>query len=174
VASRSTARRVVREGNPDYEADFCAWAERQAALVRSGRFAELDVENVAEELEAMSRSQKLALRSRLVVLMAHLLKYEFQPLARTGSWRGTIVEQRQQIRDLLEDSPSLLQHLVLAFNDSRRYADAVRLAAAESGLLRSAFPASRPYTFERALDDEFWPGVGPHQAPRSTERKKRS
>ena len=69
----------MREANPDYEADFAAWAERQAALVRAGRFAELDVENVAEELEAMCRSLTHELRSRHLVLMAHLLKYEFQP-----------------------------------------------------------------------------------------------
>jgi hypothetical protein len=174
VASRSTTRRAVREANPAYEADFYAWTERQAALVRAGRFAELDIENVSEELEAMGRSQKHELRSRLVVLIAHLLKYEFQPLARSGSWRGTVVEQRQRMRDELDDSPSLRPHLIAAFNDPRRYAGAVRLAAAESGLPRAAFPPGCPYTFDQVFDDEFWPGAGPHPDLRDgPQRKKR-
>src|SRR2546421_7572833 len=91
----------------DYEEDFYAWTMEQAQLLRSGEFSELDIENIAEELETMGRSDKREIESRLTVLLAHLLKWQLQIGLRSKSWSGTIREQRQRVEDPLAESPSL-------------------------------------------------------------------
>ena len=93
-----------------YERDFCLWLEQQATLLREGRFDELDLANLIEEIEAMARRDKKAIKSNLVVLLTHLLKHQFQPEQRSSSWRGSIVEHRQRLRDDFEESPSLRPH----------------------------------------------------------------
>jgi hypothetical protein len=90
-----------------YDIDIVAWAEQQAELLRAGRFSELDVENVAEEIEDVGRREKRELESRLAVLIAHLLKWQLQPSRRGGSWRGTIKTQRVRIERILRQMPSL-------------------------------------------------------------------
>ena len=90
-----------------YDTDFFVWCHEQARLVREGRFAELDIENVAEELESMARSDKRQIRRRLKVLVAYLLKWRYQPGFRTPSWRRTIRDQREEIVSIVKGSPSL-------------------------------------------------------------------
>ena len=84
-----------------YAQDFYTWAMRNAELLRQGRLQEIDVEHLAEELESMGRRERHELVSRLKILLGHLLKWQFQPAYRSSSWRGSIVEQRLQVRDLL-------------------------------------------------------------------------
>ena len=102
--------KALAEDQSLYERDFCLWLERQAALLREGRFDELDLANLIEEIEAMARKDKKAIKSNLVVLLTHLLKHQFQPEQRSSSWRGSIVEHRQRLRDDFEESPSLRPH----------------------------------------------------------------
>lgn len=78
-----------------------------AQLLREGRLAEIDCEYVAEELEDMGAAKERELESRLGVLMAHLLKWIFQPERRGNSWIATIKEQRQRVVRLLRKNPSL-------------------------------------------------------------------
>ncbi|HEY0836787.1 MAG TPA: DUF29 domain-containing protein [Azospirillum sp.] len=144
-----------------YERDFVTWLDRQAMLIRDGQLDRLDLAHLAEELEDMSKSKRQELRSRLDVLLTHLLKYQFQPESRTGSWLGTIIEQRARIEDLFEESPSLRPLLADLLNDERLYRTALRVAVAESGLPKARFPERNPYGPE-ALDEDFWPGTGPH------------
>jgi len=139
-------QRIVPAG---YEADFALWAESQAAALRDGRFADLDLPNLSEEIDALGRRDRRELRSRLTTLSVHLLKLLYQPERASGSWRGTIVEQATRIGELLEDSPSLLQH-VAAFTDSA-YGNARRQAAAETGLPIETFPEQRTPLFDRAF-----------------------
>ncbi|KJU81531.1 protein containing DUF29, partial [Candidatus Magnetobacterium bavaricum] len=94
-------------GRALYEVDFYQWTFHNADLLRQGRFAEIDIENIAEELEDMGRSSKRELASRLAVLIMHLLKWQYQPKRRRGSWSTTIGNQRREIKRLLEDNPSL-------------------------------------------------------------------
>jgi len=89
-----------------YEHDIHAWSQRTAQLLRQHRFQELDIEHLAEELETMSRRDRQELVSRLKILLGHLLKWQHQPQHRSSSWRGSILEQRLRIRDLLQDAPS--------------------------------------------------------------------
>jgi hypothetical protein len=126
-----------------YDEDLLAWTERQVAHLRAGQLDRLDVEHLIEELEAMAGRLRRELQSRLRILLAHLLKWQAQPRRRSRSWAATIAEQRDHIEALLEENPSLRQHV----EETARSVDprAVRLAAIETGLERDAFPAELPY-----------------------------
>jgi len=143
-------RKTVPAG---YDADFALWAESQAAALREGRFLDLDVTNLAEEVEDLARRDRHKLRSRLTVLAVHVLKLIYQPERASNSWRGTIVEQATKIQALLEESPSLAQyqpHLAaLAYRDARRR------AAAETGLPIATFPETEMPEFARAVARAF-------------------
>lgn len=138
-----------------YDDDFYGWCLEQAALVRAGRLGELDRENVAEELESLGSEQAYALRSACRVLLIHLLKWRYQPSKRSRSWAGTIVRERGNAAERLAGNRGLEQHRRRLFVEA--YGRARREAAAETGLRLSAFPTECPFTFEQALDDEFWP-----------------
>jgi len=138
-----------------YEQDFYAWTQRTAELLRAGRFAEADIEHVAEEIEDMGRRDLRELNSRVKVLMTHLLKWQTQPKRRSRSWAATIATQRDELDGLLAQSPSLRPRLAGGLESN--YHQAVKLAAAETGLGKEAFPASCPYRVEQLLDDDFLP-----------------
>lgn len=145
-----------RNSEPDlYHEDFFAWTQEQAGLLRERRFAELDLANLVEEVEGVGRSEKAAIESRLDVLLAHLLKWKYQPGARSSSWRGTITEQRTRIARLLRDSPSLREYPAEIFPES--YLSSRLLAAKETGIDFTLFPEVPPFSLEQALDDMFWP-----------------
>jgi hypothetical protein len=149
------AEAVADDRESLYERDFCLWLEQQAALLSEGRFDELDLANLIEEIEAMARKDKKAIKSNLVVLLTHLLKHQFQPEQRSSGWRGSIVEHRRRLRDDFEESPSLGPYAAEVF--ARAYTDAREQASAETGLPLRAFPRSSPYTLEQALDPGFLP-----------------
>ena len=89
------------------------------------------------------------------ILLGHLLKWQYQPAHRSGSWRGSILEHRLRLRDLLEDSPSLQPFLAEAAASA--HGDGVKLASRETGLPMGHFPAAMPYALHDLLDDECWP-----------------
>ena len=138
-----------------YDDDFFAWTQEQARLLRDGELADIDVENLAEEIESMGRSNRRELRSRLAVLIMHLLKWRYQPVFRSTSWSGTIREQRTQIRELVDESPSLSS--MLSGELSVIYKAAVVKAVIETGLEDSSFPADCPFTPEQILSEDFLP-----------------
>jgi hypothetical protein len=123
--------------------------------LREGRFAELDLANLIEEIEAMGRRGKRAVKSSLVVLLTHLLKHQFQPEQRSSSWRGGMVEHRQRMRNDFEESPSLRPRAAEVF--TRAYADARERVSAETGLPLRRFPRPTPTSLEQALDPKFLP-----------------
>lgn len=138
-----------------YDQDLYAWAMSTARMVRDGRFDALDREHLAEELESMGKSELRALESRLAVLLAYLLKWQFQPEKRSKSWQRTLIEQRKRIARLLRDSPSLRPKLDGLLPDA--YDSALRLAAEETGKDESDFPPSCPYDVEQVLDLAYHP-----------------
>ncbi len=148
-------RRVV-SGAGKYDRDFYAWATEQAALLRAGRLSEADIENIAEEIESMGRSEKRELVNRLTVLLTHLLKWQAQPALRGNSWRLTIVEQRGQLTEHLKDNPSLKSTFPEAFATAYRFA--LLGAQRETGLPEDAFPAACPWTSDEVMEDGFLPG----------------
>jgi hypothetical protein len=138
-----------------YDRDFYRWLAAQAALLRQGHLHELDVANLLEEIEDMGRSARRTIKSNLIVLLTHLLKFEFEPEQRSSGWRGSIVEHRRRLRDDFEESPSLRAYAAEVF--ARAYADAREQASAETGLPLRSFPRSSPYTLEQTLDAKFLP-----------------
>ncbi len=140
-----------------YQQDYHAWINSQIALLRQGRSQEVDAAALAEELEAMGRRERNELVNRLIILIAHLLKWHYQPAHRTSSWRGSIVEQRVQIRRELRLSPSLKPFFDEAMQLA--YLDALHIATKETGLPLNLFPESCPYSQAQALDDDYWPDV---------------
>lgn len=139
----------------NYDQDFYAWLLYSANLLRAKKFEALDRDNIAEELEGMARSDKRQLINRMAILVAHLLKWQFQPALRSGSWRQTIKEQRKRIMLLLSDSPSLKPELKNRLQDA--YDIAVLSAASQTGLDEDAFPVSCEYQLEELLDTDFYP-----------------
>ena len=137
-----------------YDTDVYAWAQEQAALLRSGRLAEADIAHIAEEIEALGRAEKRELVSRLTVLLLHLLKWRFQPNLRGRSWRLTIKEQRKEVLDHLADNPSLRSKAAEAM--AAAYDRAILKAARETAMDEDEFPPVCPWTFKQATSD-FWP-----------------
>jgi hypothetical protein len=140
---------------PAYNDDHYAWTKRHAELIREGRLSEIDTEHLAEELESMSGSERRELISRFTILLAHLLKWQFQPLRRGTSWQLTVMNQRDDIEDLLEQSPSLRGEIDRKLD--RAYTRARRAAAIETGQTEDTFPKDCPYTFDEAMKKDFWP-----------------
>ena len=138
-----------------YDEDFFAWTEEQARLLRAAEFSQLDAANIAEEIDDMGRSIRRELRNRLAVLTMHLLKWRYQPGYRSPSWSGTIREQRQQITELLDESPSLKP--VLAQHLTKTYKLSVSKAMGDTGLAETTFPAECPFTPEQILAEDFLP-----------------
>lgn len=138
---------------PQYEEDFYAWALHNAQLIRSGKFQELDNNNIAEELEGMSRREKRAFVGRLALLLVHLLTWQYQPIRRSTSWKQTIKEQRNQLLRLLKESPSLKHDSLEKLTDA--YEDAIVAAERETNF--TEFPRTCPFTFEECLDRDFFP-----------------
>jgi predicted DNA-binding ribbon-helix-helix protein len=138
-----------------YETDFYLWTQEQVTLLREGRLDELDVPNLVEEIDSLGRSQRHELRSRLRVLLLHLLKWHHQPERQGPSWESTISEQRIHIDELLSDSPSLRPQVPIILPHA--YALARRSAHRETRVPLSTFPETCPYTVEQVLDDAFWP-----------------
>jgi hypothetical protein len=147
---------MTRPANaPAYEDDFVAWLEDQAQHARRGETDSLDLENIAEELEGMARSDRREIRNRLTVLLVHLLKYNFQPKRRSSSWLSTIGEQRTRIETVIDDSPSLrpFPEAVL----SQCYIEARSRAALETRLSPRGFPEACPFAIRDVLDPDWLP-----------------
>ena len=131
-----------------YLEDETAWLDRMSELVRQRRLTELDLDNLTEYLSDMARRERREVKSRLGLLITHLLKWEFQPERRSGSWRATIITQRQELADLA-GSGVLRNHAEAVLAEA--YANAVEVAAAETGLVAGSFPAECPYGLDQLL-----------------------
>ncbi|WP_375495246.1 DUF29 domain-containing protein [uncultured Nostoc sp.] len=136
-----------------YEQDFLAWLAQQQSALASRDVTALDWENLAEELDAMGVREKNELKNCLVVLLAHLLKWHYQPMKRSVSWFTTIANQRDDLRDLLEEKPSLHQYIPEIL--PKAYRNARREASAETGIGLATFLETCPYKIEEILHPEF-------------------
>jgi len=156
VAKREPVSPAVPEPvAPGYDEDFYAWTQSTAALLRAGRFSDVDVAHVAEEVEDMGKRDRRELDSRLQVLLVHLLKWQLQADRRSPSWNATVVTQRAGIEALLRDSPSLGPRV--ASELARNYRVAVERVAAETGLAADILPATCPWSPAQLLDRSFLP-----------------
>ena len=144
-----------------YERDVYLWSHQQAAALRdaakSGLNLPIDWENVAEEIESVGKSEKRELQSRLIVLLSHLLKWQFQPIYRGKSWYYTIAEQRRSVERHLLDNPSLRAKLGDEIIPAV-YPEALLRAYQQTGLSEDTFPTTCPYTADQILDQGYRPG----------------
>jgi hypothetical protein len=137
-----------------YDKDVNAWALEQARLLRAGRFDLLDVEHVAAEIEDVGKSEQRELANRMTVLLAHLLKWKFQPERRGASWEKTIKAQRKELGYALDESPSLRPKLQEPRWLDMVWARAVAQAVNETGL--DCFPEECPWVVEDEILAEGW------------------
>ena len=135
-----------------YEADETAWLDATAELVRLGRLDEVDAGTLAEYLADMARRDRREVESRLSGLLFHVLKWAHQPDRRSGSWRATVVEQRQELEGLVGRGV-LRNHAEAVLGDA--YLKAIERAAAETGLPAGTFPSVCPYTLDQLLSADL-------------------
>jgi hypothetical protein len=139
-----TAKR--RATAPLYERDVYAWAQEQARLLKAGRLAEIDAENIAEEILDVGRNEYDKLESALTVLLMHMLKWDYQPKKRSRSWEITILEQRKRVERQLRENPSLKSRRAEAVHDG--YEIGRLRASGETDLDPDVFPEVCPYDWD--------------------------
>lgn len=131
-----------------YDLDETAWLEVMAEQIQQGRWNDLDYSHLQEYLTDMARRDRREVNSRLTLLIAHILKWSDQPDQRSRRWRGTIIEQRQELAGLARGGV-LRNHAEAVLAES--YTEAVERAAAETGLPGESFPEESPYTLDQLL-----------------------
>ncbi|MFZ4665401.1 MAG: DUF29 domain-containing protein [Prochlorotrichaceae cyanobacterium] len=131
-----------------YHQDYGRWAEEMADLLAQGRFSDLDIENLVEEVRDLSKRERDCLLSSLRLIVHHLLKWDYQPERQSRSWKNTIDRERDNITLYLEDSPSLQRYLN-AEGLTKIYRVSRADAARETGL---NFPFDCPYEIDEVLN----------------------
>jgi hypothetical protein len=142
-----------------YDLDFPLWTDQTAKMLQEGRWQDLDLEHLIEEVEDLGNRHRDAIASQLTRLLMHLLKYQYQPENHSTSWQVSIREARKQIRRLQRKHPSLGSYLTSVFEEC--YQDAREDAADEMGLSLSTFPETSPFNLQTALNDKFLPNLTP-------------
>ncbi|MDB9509885.1 DUF29 domain-containing protein [Kamptonema animale CS-326] len=139
-----------------YDADFYAWTQKQAEFLRDGKWSQLDLVNLIEEIESWGKQQRSELRNRLSILIGHLLKWEYQSNRRSRSWLMTIRVQRRDTLELVKENPRLKPYLQESLQ--KIYENGRDLAAGETNLPIKTFPLDCCYSLEEILSDSFYPG----------------
>lgn len=142
-------------GAATYDFDVIAWSQEQARLLRTGQFSLLDIEHIAEEIEDVGKSEQRELENRMAVLLAHLLKWQYQPERCGNSWRRTIIAQRNGVSLRLKKTPSLKRDLRDDEWWRAVWDDAISAVLKEVEL--DDLPVSCPWTFDQIISSEFWP-----------------
>lgn len=140
-----------------YEHDFVQWLEHQAGLAAGGDATELDLPNVAEELQSLASSERNARDSHLKNLLLHLLKWFYQHDKRSSGWLRSIAHAREQIEERIERSPNLGREEDLNRALEKQYPKARKAARLDTGLSESTFPSSCPFTIEQIRDPDYPP-----------------
>lgn len=140
-----------------YETDVFAWANEQAALIRARRFDLLDIDNIAEEILDVGKSEQNELANRMTILLMHLLKWEYQPRFRGNSWATTIRNQRKAILKRLKNTPSLKPKLHDEEWMEGVWDDAIEKASGETGIGVDQFPEVCPWNMNDVLEEGWLP-----------------
>ena len=144
-----------------YDTDFYGWTQQQSQALRAAAKAlpstpeSLDWENLADEIDSLGREQAAKLRSSLRLVLTDLLTWTQKPRLPTAGWRSSIGRERGQIRQYLQDNPSLTARLEELLPGA--YEDARKGAADATGVPVRTFKPTSPFTVEQVLDEEFWP-----------------
>ena len=138
-----------------YKQDFYTWAREQSHALACRQIERLDWDQLAEELLDLGNRHYDQLSSRLAILIAHLLKWKYQPEGQGSSWRATIREQRRKIDRLLEKNPGLKSRWQEAWEEA--WLDGRDLAIRETGLDESIFPEMPCFDHQQVRDTHYWP-----------------
>lgn len=138
-----------------YEHDFNQWCCDQMQAARDGEIERLDLDNIAEELHSLGASDRRALESQLKRVLAHLLKWTYQPDKRSWSWLKSLNDARDKIDLILDDSPSFARDDMIEKLIRSSYSKAVKSVVLETGLKRDTFPDACPFTLQQIFDPDF-------------------
>jgi hypothetical protein len=138
-----------------YDSDFVDWVSQTARLLREGRFDEVDLAHLIEEVEDLGNRHRDAIDRQLTRLLMHLLKWQYQADRRSPSWESSIRESRKQISRLLRKYPSLQPYFEAQIEQC--YQDAAEDARDETGLPSVTFPSVCLYGAEQILSRDFLP-----------------
>ena len=141
----------------DYDHDFVRWLEKQARLARDGQAENLDLPNIAEELEALARHDRRAVRSHIRNTLVHLIKWDYQPSRRSRSWLRSLLNARAELEELMADSPSLASEEFLVGTLREQYPKARKRALLEAKLSEDAVPLDCPFTDKQIFDEDYPP-----------------
>jgi hypothetical protein len=136
-----------------YEIDYGLWLEDQIAQLKLKNWQNIEPDLLIEELEALNKSNQRELYSYVVVVLAHMLKWQFQPELQCGSWRASIQNGRRRIERLFKDQPSLKPYIAEILPEA--YQEAKEWAEEETEL--DLFPTNCPYSLVEMLNREFFP-----------------
>lgn len=136
--------------------DLNLWIDQTAQLLREGRWPEIDVPTLIDEVEDLGKRERRGIVSQLTRLLLHLLKWQYQPQRRSDSWLDSITDARTQIDLALEDSPSLRDYPLEQLESS--YQRARRQAIKQTGLVASVFPEVCPYNIQQILSEDWLAG----------------
>ena len=140
-----------------YDKDVIAWSIEQASALRSGDFSKLDIEHLADEIEDVGKSEQRELANRMAVLLAHLLKWKYQPEGRTKSWSDTISIQRERLVRRIARTPSLKASLRDPDWWSDAWDDATAACTHETGLELASLPRVCPWSAAEVLTEGWLP-----------------
>ena len=140
-----------------YEQDVIAWSLEQARALRNGDFAKLDIEHLADEIEDVGKSEQRELANRMAVLLAHLLKWRFQPDKRAKSWSDTITLQRERIARRIARTPSFKASLRDPGWWSDAWDDATTQCAQETGIEIASLPPACPWSAAQVMAENWLP-----------------
>lgn len=140
-------------GTP-YESDIIAWAEEQAALLRSGNISEIDVSRIADELQELGKGELRKLAAHMSLLLGYMLKWQFKPEWRHIGARAAIKFQRKKVKRLLAESPSLNRAI-----DDQDWLASVWANARAFGMAETPqyIHEECTWSLDQLFDDDFWP-----------------
>ncbi len=140
-------------GDASYKGDFAAWAFDQARRLRALKSNDLDIDNLAEEIESLGKGEVNKLESFVRLILLHMLKWDYQSRLRGASWETSVRKSRRHLARHLRENPSLQPILAEAIADA--YQDARDEAAEETGFPEKYFPATNPYSFDVMMNREL-------------------
>ncbi len=139
----------------DYESNYDEWLAFQIKSLQQGSLEKLDIPHLIEELEGLNKSNERELESYLIVLLAHLLKWEYQPKKRKGSWEASITNSRNRITKLFKQQKSLEKRVGEFISDA--YEEAKEWASKETKIKIELFPPTCPYQISEILNKNWMP-----------------
>jgi len=142
-----------------YERDYYTWTQEQVRALRERRIEEVDWTNVAEEIEDLGKREKRALRSQLVKLLGHLIKFAYARgvmwANNARGWELSIRGARSEALMYLDENPGLRPHVPQIFRSA--YGSARLEIMKALRLPDSAIPEAPPWALDEIIHDAFLP-----------------